>query len=56
MNSIINKPIIIDSKEDVHDYLDELINDLGLNEEIKYELECKYLNQLNYERRNNNIE
>ncbi len=45
----INEPIIIDSKEEISSYIETLIIDLELNEEIKYELEQKYFNQLNYE-------
>ena len=45
----IDKPIIIDSKEDINCYIESLIIDLELSEEIKYEMEQKYLNQINYE-------
>ena len=52
MNSIIKKEIIvINSKEDVNDFINSLINNEQLDEEIKYEIECKYLNQMNNEDR-----
>ena len=52
MNNIIKKEIIvINSKEDVNDFINSLINNEQLDEEIKYEIECKYLNQMNYESR-----